>query len=182
MSATTPPFRQSMVAASASRFHRSELEKAITKSGFASPATVSRVAATAVQQLPAVPYQVREPAGGDRGGLEQQVGDLPSVPGALELEAPLEERHIGARLDLGERLGLDIGVARHGGLHQGRCAADVATRAQQQVPISIAWPVARAGPPAPELDLVEEIAEVRKAVGGRRAREDVVLVPIAVGA
>ena len=55
MSATTPPFRQSMVAASVSRFHRSELEKAITKSGFASPATVSRVAATAEGFVTSVP-------------------------------------------------------------------------------------------------------------------------------
>src|SRR5206468_7897936 len=50
------------------------------------------------------------------------------------------------------------------------------------VAIAIAWPVARAGPSPPDLDLVEKVAELREAVGGRGAREDVVLVPIAVRA
>src|SRR5436190_6213119 len=41
MSATWPPFCQSIVAASVSRFQRNDGEKPITKSGLKSPATVS---------------------------------------------------------------------------------------------------------------------------------------------
>src|SRR2546423_7185633 len=115
-----------------------------------------------VRELAAVHHQVRNPAGRNRGRLEQQVGDFPSVPGAPSLGAPLQDRPIGPRLDLGERLRLDGGVAGHGRLYQGRRAADVGTGAEHEVPVSVAWPVARTGPSAPELDLVDYVAQVRE--------------------
>src|SRR5438874_11659445 len=93
MSATTPPFRQSTVEASVSRFHRSELENPITKSGFASPATVSRVAATALGLV------TRMPTG--RGLPLASRGTLPHThvvrpPGLMKLRPKAAPKEPGA--------------------------------------------------------------------------------------
>src|SRR5881396_3882947 len=70
MFATTPPLRQSMVQESASRFQRSALENAITKSGFASPATVSAVRTIAPESVTHVPIGSGLPSA-SRGTLPQ---------------------------------------------------------------------------------------------------------------
>src|SRR5207247_8602150 len=48
-------------------------------------------------QLPAVDDEVRETAGRNRRRLQQQIGDLLVVPGAIDLQAPGEESNTGAR-------------------------------------------------------------------------------------
>src|SRR5207248_8772857 len=80
--ATSPPFRQSMVQASVTRFHRSEPDNPMTKSGFAFPAMVSRVAATAPGLVTKVPIGSGWPAE-SRGTLPQI--HVVSPPGLMKL-------------------------------------------------------------------------------------------------
>ena len=132
-------------------------------------------------QLAPIDDEVRDAPRGDRGRLEQQVGDPPPVIGAFELQMLIEEGHISARLDLVEGLGLDTGISGNQCLHESGYATDRGSGVQYHVPIPIARPVAGTGPAAPELDLIEDIAQVSESVRGRGVGEDIPLGSVAVG-
>src|SRR5262249_59688243 len=88
----------------------------------------------------------------------------------------------GSGLELGLRFGPDLNVAADARLHQAGLAADRGARVQHRFAVAVTRPVARLGPAAADLHLVDLTAEVREPVRPGGARIEVPLVAVTVRA